>query len=156
MIREGAKVSFVGDDERIAVGARGKVVSSSGTYGHVLWATGSLAGQITPHHEDDLVVGASLEAVAHDLHSDSLVAVAVRDTYDMAGDAGLLNALNEEGHLATFSVYAEQALETVASAIRTDASMREVLGQLTEDEQSEFVAFTASVLLRDAFGGAEA
>jgi hypothetical protein len=157
MIREGAKVSYVGDDDDLAVGDRGKVISSAGaSTSHVLWATGKRIGQITLVEDADLVSSPKHAAVSYDgLDSGSLVTISVRDTYDSAGEVGLLNALNDEGHLASLSAIAEETVQIVASRLRSDPSMKEVLASLEPEEASEFVTFTASVLLRDAFGGVE-
>lgn len=157
MIREGAKVSYVGDGvEHLAVGDRGRVVSANPESSHVRWETGARTGSVDLVENIDLVVGAKEPTGAYDdFEGSGLVAVAVRDTYDVAGPVGLLNALNDEGHLATFAQYAESALQSVAAQITTDPSMREVLGHLEPDEQSSFVSLAASVLLRDAFGSEE-
>ena len=155
MIREGSKVSYVGDGvEGLNVGDTGKVVAASGASSHVRWLTGARTGSVTLVEDLDLVVGGKSAPSTYDgLDSGSLVSVAVRDTYDVSGPVGLLNALNEEGHLATFASYAENALESVAASITSDPSMREVLAHLDPDEQGAFVTLAASVLLRDAFGG---
>lgn len=158
MIREGAKVSYVGDgDDDLAVGDRGKVISVAGSSAsHVLWSTGKRLGQITLCDDADLVATPKAAALTYDgLDSGSLVTIAVRDTYDAAGEVGLLNALNDEGHLASLSQIAEEAVQIVASRLRTDPSMTEVLASLEPEEASAFVSFTASVLLRDAFGGTD-
>lgn len=155
-MREGAKVSYVGEgDDGLSVGDRGKVLSDERGSSQVLWSTGARTGSITLVEDLDLVVGAKTPPTYDGFDAPGLVSVAVRDTYDTQGPVGLLNALNEEGHLATFASYAEQALESVASQITADPSMREVLAHLEPEEQGSFVTLAASVLLRDAFGGGE-
>lgn len=157
MIREGKKVSYVGDGEDgVVIGDVGKVVADAGDASHVRWASGSREGQITLVPDLDLVVARATSHVLADSMETALVSVAVRDVYDSAGEAGLLNALNDEGHLATFSQIAEEAQQIVATRLRTDPSMVEVLARLEPEEASEFITFTASVLLRDAFGGTDA
>lgn len=154
MIREGAKVSYVGDEhDGLAVGDVGKVLSASGSSSHVLWATGGQTGSITLVADMDLVANNKAPLSYDGLDGGSLVTVAVRDTYDVSGAVGLLNALNDEGHLATFGQIAEQAQQIVAASLRSDPSMTEVLASLDPDEASEFITFTAAVLLRDAFAG---
>lgn len=151
--REGQRVAFCGDPQAgLSVDDRGKVLSSSGEASHVLWATGSRAGEVLLVSNLDLVVAGQARSY-DDLDGGTLVTIAVRDTFDRTGHVGLLNALNEEGHLATFASIAEEAMQTVASRIRQDPSISEVLANLDPEEGAEFVAFTASVLLRDAFGG---
>lgn len=151
MIREGSKVSYVGEDSLLAVGDVGKVIASVGEGSHVLWATGACTGEIILVPDMDLVTGVKT-VVTETIWDGPLVTVAVRDTFDMGGNAALLNALNEEGHLAAFSTFAEEALASVAAKIHTDPSMREALSHLEPEEQDEFISFAAAVLLRDAFG----
>jgi len=152
-IPEGARVSYCGDGgDGLVIDDKGKVLSAAGSGSHVMWSTGKRKGEITLTANVDLVATRTV-AYEDDLDSGGLVSVAVRDTYDSGGEVALLNALNEEGHLATFAPIAEEALQMVASRIRQDPSIREVLAQLDDDEGSGFVALAASVLLRDAFGG---
>lgn len=151
--REGQRVAYCGDPEAgLDVGDRGKVLSCSTDSSHVLWATGARSGEITLVPNFDLVASQGGERTYDDLHTGSLVTIAVRDVWDGQGKVGLLNALNEEGHLATFASIAEEALQRVAATLRTDPSIIEVLGSLEPEEGDEFVTFTAAVLLRDAFG----
>lgn len=151
--REGQRVSYVGDgDHGLQIGDRGKVLSSAeSSHSHVMWTTGARAGEVTIIRNFDLVTS-STEPSYDDLDAGSLVTIAVRDTFDSRGHVGLLNALNEEGHLSTFASIAEEAIQTVAASIRQDPSIQEVLAVLDPDEGDEFVAFASSVLLRDAFG----
>jgi hypothetical protein len=100
----------------------------------------------------DVVASGHAARTYDDLDSGVLVTIAVRDTFDSQGQVGLLNALNEEGHLATFASIAEEAMHTVAARLRQDPSITEVLAHLDPEEGAEFVSFTASILLRDAFG----
>lgn len=147
---EGQRVSFVGDtDNGIAVGDRGKVVSAETGASHVLWMTGARAGEILLHDHFDLVVSSNLPT---DNFDSGLVSFSVRQTFDRYGSVGLLNALNEEGHLATFTEIAEEAVTMVASRIRQDPSFQEVLAHLDPEEGDDVVILAASVLLRDAFG----
>lgn len=154
-IRESAQVAYVGDgDQGLGIGDRGRVIAASGSASHVLWSSGSRTGALLLVDNDDLVEMSRTQAslTADSLSDGRLVAVAVRDTYDAFGAPGLLNALNEEGHLASFSAYAEEAMEAVSAKIRQDPSMVEALACLEPEEQDSFVAFTTAVLLRDAFG----
>ena len=81
-----------------------------------------------------------------------LVTIAVRDVYEREGTTGLLNALNHDGHLAFFEPLAVEAVEMIRDQIRTDASFRPILAQLSAGEAHELVALATSTLLRDAFG----
>lgn len=154
-LREGQRVSYVGDGgDGLAIGDRGKVVSSEGETCHVLWTTGSRAGQILFHRDYDLVVSAQGQRNLSDLDDFAapLVSFSVRDTHDRYGNSGLLNALNEDGHLAAFARLAEDAIQAVASGVREDPSIQEVLSQLDDEDGDEFVMFATLTLLRDAFG----
>jgi hypothetical protein len=154
--REGQRVAYVGDgDHGLQPGDCGKVLSSAGTASHVMWATGARAGEVILLSNMDLVASSAGARTYDDLDGGHLVTIAVRDVYDVRGEVGLLNALNEEGHLATFAPIAEEAISMVAARIRQDPSIQEVLSHLDPDEGAEFVAFAASVLLRDSFGGDE-
>lgn len=155
---EGQRVAYIGHPGEHGIGDEGKVLSPAGSGCHVLWATGLRKGQI------DLVPNADITPLASrrtaegftgwdDALDGPLVSVAVRDVYESEGDVGLLNALIEEGHVASLTEAAQEALETVAARIRTDASFRAVLAQLEPDEGDEFVTLTAATILRDSFGG---
>lgn len=150
MIAEGSRVSYVGDDG-IFVGDHGKVISNAGTGSHVLWSDGSRAGEITLESDYDLVVTQGAKITYNDSLDSALVTVAVRETYDTGGSVALLNALNDEGHLASFSTIAEEAMRLVASRIREDPSFTEVLAHLDDEEGADLVGLAASALLRDAF-----
>lgn len=152
MIVEGSFVSYVGDEvDGLAVGNRGKVLSSTTGASHVIWRDGARAGEVTFVKEGDLVVSRTAAQDESVFESGHLVSVAVRQTYDHGGKVALLNALNDEGHLATCAPFAEEAMQLVASRIRQDPSFSEVLARLDPDEGADFVAFTAACLLRDAF-----
>lgn len=154
--REGQRVAFCGDPlDGLQVGDRGKVLSSAEAGSHVLWSTGSRTGEVTLVENFDLVASAHAPRSYDGLDAGSLVTIAVRDVYDGQGHVGLLNALNEEGHLATFAPIAEEAMHMVSQRIRQDPSIREVLAHLDSDEGADFVSLAASVLLRDAFGGGD-
>lgn len=151
--REGQRVAFVGDpQDGLQVGDCGKVLSSAEEGSHVLWSSGSRTGEVFLVENLDLVTSGATPRTYDDLDSGSLVTIAVRDVYEGMGHVGLLNALNDEGHLATFAPIAEEAMQMVAARIRQDPSIGEVLASLDSDEGQEFVTLAVSVLLRDAFG----
>jgi hypothetical protein len=159
-MREGSKVSYVGDPyDGIDIGDEGKVLTSeaSSARSNVIWRTGKRAGEVTLVSDEDLVATSKASSVAESidlsLETAGLVTVAVRDTYDRAGAPGLINALNEAGHLSIFASIAEAALQHVSDAIKQDPMISEVLSDLDPDEGDEFVNLASSVLLRDAFGG---
>lgn len=150
--REGKRVSYVGEPNPQGLGVAdvGKVLSVTGSCSHVLWETGRLAGRVTFEENNDLVTSASTTARDDSLDG-PLVTIAVRETYDTAGDTGLLNALAEAGHLASMTGYAEEALSLVASRVREDPAFQPVLAELEPDEGAALVNLTSAVLLRDAF-----
>lgn len=149
---DGARVAYAGDgDDGLSVDDRGKVLSAGMSGSHVLWSTGSRTGEITLTANHDLVPVEGARIVYDDLDSGCLVTFAVRDVHNRRGAAGLLNAMNDEGHLATTAALAEEALALVATRLRQDPSFKEVLAQLEPDDGAEFVTFAAAVILRDAF-----
>lgn len=157
-MREGDRVSFIGfPTTGMSLGDQGRVVSASGDASHVLWATGARASQVDFVNDLDLVRVTKSKAstvLAHledSLEIDLLVSVAVRETFDEVGEAGLLNALSDTGHLAGLSQIAEDAMEFVSARIRADVSFAEVLASLDPDEGSALVALASSALLRDVF-----
>jgi len=158
-IREGARVSYVGESPTLAIGDEGRVVAASGHASHVRWISGARTGSIDLVGNDDLVVatrtGTLADVVDDSLSSVALVHIAVRDTYDLEGPLGLLNAFSEDGHLASLSELAEDALESVSSRLRNDPTMAEVLARLDPEEQDAFVTLTANVLLRDVATGGD-
>ena len=165
MIREGAKVSFVGEfaDSGLAIGDQGLVIAASGHASHIRWTTGARVGQIDLVGNDDLVeatasrhVEASLASEVDESLSDRAFSrVAVRDTYDLEGPEGVLAALAEEGHLASLTDVAEEALSTVASRLREDPVLTRVLATLDADEADAFISLASTALLRDAVLGGE-
>ena len=150
-IPEGETVAYIGEPGNgLDVDDRGRVVQASGTGSHVQWSTGPSKGQITLESNLDLV---SMRSRGGDESLEGpLVTFAVRDTYDREGTTGLLNALNRDGHLAFFEPLAVEAIEMIRDNIRTDASFRPILSQLSAGEAHELVALATSILLRDAFG----
>lgn len=158
-MRDGQQVTYVGDGgDGLHLGDRGQVLAVVGSGSHVLWRTGVLHGQVTLVENEDIVRegrAQTVEAAVADALDSPLVTVAVRETYDESGEAGLLNALNEAGHLAAFTQIAEEAAGFIASRIRRDPAFRAVLAHLDGDEGDRLVTLASTVLLRDAFGGAE-
>src|SRR5690606_9284029 len=156
--REGQRVAYVGDgDHDLLPGDRGKVASAERDASHVLWTTGAQAGNIIFHSNFDLISeGKGSRPTTVDSLDGPLVSVAVRDTFERFGSTGLLNALNDEGHLSAFSGIAEEALEMVATKVRQEPAFREVLAQLEPEEGDEVVILASLALLRDAFGEEDA
>jgi len=95
---------------KILTAEHGKVLSDAGIGSHVMWSTGARKGEIVLVPDIDLVQTNGARISYDDCLDSGLVTIAVRETYDSGGAVGLLNALNDEGHLATFSQIAEEAL----------------------------------------------
>ena len=155
---EGSKVSYIGDPtEELDIGDTGKLLVSDGHASHVRWLTGASEGEISLVPDDQLVMVAVEPRSSYydSLDGGRLVHVAIRNVFDRFGQVGLLNALNDEGHLSTFQPIAEEAIAMVASRIREDPSFVEVLGELDGDEGDEFVMYASFTLLKDAFGEEE-
>jgi hypothetical protein len=148
--REGARVSFVGDEfngDRLTVGDEGKILSNGGSACHVLWSTGERRGEITLTANHDLLAAGGAQ------QGPGLVSTAVRDVYERRGNQGLLAVMAEEGYLAAVAPAAEQALMSVTAQLREDPAVQEILASLDDDEAEGFVSYAALALLRDAFGG---
>jgi hypothetical protein len=152
-IPEGEQVAYVGEPggSGINIDDRGRVIQAAGDGSHVQWSTGPAKGQITLEANNDLVSIRS-RGGNDDTLDGPLVTIAVRDVFDREGTTGLLNALNHDGHLAFFEPLAVEAVEMIRDNIRTDASFRPILAQLSAVEAQELVALATSTLLRDAFG----
>ena len=151
---EGSQVSYVGPLERgLEIGDRGKILSDDGMAAHVLWMSGSLRGQVTLTDHMDIVVAAEHTPEVDDSLEGPLVTTAVRETYAYGGVDGLLDALEDEGHLAVFQPIVEEAIQMVAARLRQDVAFREVMDQLDGADGEEFLEHATFALLRDAFGG---
>lgn len=155
-MNEGQRVAYVGEDTMVGVGALGKVLASAGSSQHVQWLEGDRAGQVDLVPNEDLVdhrtakqaAGTSVAAEFEDaLDVPAILSVAVRETYDNYGEEGLLNALDEAGHLATLSEYAGEAISHVAGRLRQDPDFSAVLGQLDEFEAESLLIRVAVNLL---------
>lgn len=155
MTIEGSKVAYVGDDVTVGVGCIGRVLASAGTSQHVQWLDGLRVGQVDLVPNEDLVdhrpamqaTASVAEQFEATLDVPSMVSVAVRETYDTYGEDGLINALDEAGHLATLSSYATDAIATVAGRLRQDPAFASVLGQLDDDEAESLLVRVAVNLL---------
>lgn len=160
MLREGDVVSWVGTGAPggPAVGDVGRVASSSGNSGHVLWTTGSRSGRVDLVAEWDVVPAPTVPKTGHSVTAsltDSLsmdgVHTAVRDTFEESGPAGLLSAMHALGDLACFATIAEEALILVATRLREDPQFAHTLAALDDPDADSLVSLASSVLLRDAF-----
>lgn len=151
MFADGQRVQYAGDPiDGLDIGDVGVIAQAGHTASHVKWVTGARKGTFTevPHYEIQ-AVGSTPDT---DALSGGLVTFAVRQVHAQVGNRGLLDILNEQGHLASFDAIGEEAMALVARRIREDPSIREVLAQLEGEDGDDFVAVATVALLRDAFG----
>lgn len=153
MLTDGQPVTYVGLDPN-RIGDRGRVLQSEASGAHVLWQTGSLVNQIV--YTDDMDIAPVGRVVASDSLDDSLEygivsTSAVRQAMDDGGEVAVLNFMSEHGHLAGFQQIAEEALQFIASRIRSDEQMRAITAQLEDDEAEALISLASHVLVRDAF-----
>lgn len=152
-IAEGEHVAYCGDGESdcvVEVGNQGQVIKQAGDQAsYVRWIDGPAAGEISLLANFDLAV---LRGTVEEPAPEPIQSFAARQIYEQRGASGLINQLNEEGHLSFFATLAADAVEYVAESIKRDPSFRSVLAQLSPSEADELVHLSATVLLRDAFG----
>jgi hypothetical protein len=155
MYREGTKVAMVYADVRThtEVGDTGKVVASGHEASHIHITSGFQAGQIVLVRNEDFVPTNAREASLLDdsISEAGFVHTAVRAVFDRYGSVGLINDLSAEGSLSTFDAIAEQTLAFMASKVRQDPGVIQVMAELDADEQDEFVQTAVATILRDAF-----
>lgn len=157
---EGQAVSYVGESQPgLTLGDHGRLLAfASKTAGHVQWLDGKLRGQVTVHElgAEVLPTGKKYEAVLDGLEDSLEVGpvphTSARSVYDTEGSIGVLSMLASSGYLANFEAIADEAQAFVQGRIRSEASVREILAQLDDDEASELVVLASRVLLQDAFG----
>jgi hypothetical protein len=158
---DGQPVAYAGDDgyQDLSTGDQGKVLVADGRIAHVLWATGSRAGDVTISESAVLSTGPADMSVASALDDSlevgGLVAFSSRQVYDERGASGLLSVMAEAGHLSGFLPIAEEALGIVAHRVRHDASVRAITADLDEYEAEVVVRKAAALLIHDAFSADE-
>ncbi len=156
-VRDGQIVSYSGVDgfhEGLVPGDQGKVLVSDSRVAHVLWSTGSLAGDVSIVDHEDLRTGSAMTvegSLDDSLEVGGLTTFSSRQVWDESGPVGLLNTMVENGHLASFLDIAEEALGIVAHRIRHDASIRAIAAELDDEETEVLVRTAAAALIRDAF-----
>lgn len=161
-IREGAKVAYVGPENRgYKVGDIGKVVSDAGENAyHVSWRSGSRKGdielinvlEITPVNSEPTV--ASLDSDLDDSleYGGPILSFSARKVYDQEGFDGLVSALGDDGHLATISGHVADIVSGLMNEVRNDAAVIQTTAALGYDETDEFVGSLVAALVRDALG----
>jgi hypothetical protein len=148
---EGQQVSFVGhpSEDGPDIGDEGLVVAAGNTASHIKFLTGARTGCFHEISHSSLV----LKDRAREGSLDGrLVNVPIRHIAASDGTQGLIDALDDAGHLGNFESMADEALRYTASLVRNDPSISEVIAQLDSDEAEDFVASATLTLLREAFG----
>lgn len=155
---DGEMVTFIGletQDSPLRAGDRGRMLTCEASYGHVQWLEGGCQGQISPHDYDDLhptggrdqVVQASLN---DSLEVGSLVSLAsAQEAYDSMGDQGLVSHLASDGHFASYSSLAEDALQHVVAGLQQDSVLRQLTAQMDPEEADEVFRTAAKSLISD-------
>lgn len=161
-MRDGERVSYIGSGaEGVAMGDRGEVISAGDSASHVLWHTGARTGGITMVDHLDVStatkrVAASIDDGLDDsLEIGTLSVTGAREVFDTQGEAGILNAMAEQGHLNSFGAIAQEAHDLIQARIRSDPSFRSLAAQLDDDEAESVIRLASAVLMRDAFGVVE-
>lgn len=155
-LRDGVHVAYIGEDGQHDIGDRGQVLMVSGDHSHVMWSTGAHAGDVTYVYNDDLVKSAGRPTSYDDSLEGPLTTIAVRATFEHYGARGVIDAMEEEGHLGTLAVIAEEAAGTIAQRIRADLGFQAVLSQLDHDDSEEVVQRAARLVereIREILGG---
>lgn len=141
-------MAYVGESSDREVGALGLIVSEAGSASHVAWDS----GDIVLERNFDLVVQAESDDLPQHYRG-GLTSFSSRAVYDHRGGLGVIQKLNEEGHISAMSFLAEEAVQRFVGQVQDDPSMREVLAQLDADEGGEIVHLVANVLLTETMKG---
>jgi hypothetical protein len=158
MMHDGQPVAYSGATGPLQPGDEGHVLAVESTYAHVLWRTGTLAGQATMHPLDKdeltpLATRGHIEASLDDsLEVGSLIVTSARDAYDQGGPEGVLDQMAYTGQLSALMDVAEEGYALVASRVRTSAHLRTIAAQLDEAEAEALVQVTSAALLRELLG----
>lgn len=164
LFREGQAISFIGDEQAhppVPLGAHGRLLAfASHTHGHVQWIDGPRCGQVDVVGLDDVAPApkryqASRDGLEDSLEVGPISATGARDVFDVEGPAGLLTMMASSGRLSGFDSLADDVLTHTEGLIRQEASVRDVLAELDDQDGDELVSLASRVLLRDAFGVAD-
>lgn len=151
-MREGQVVAFTGygGHEGQTLGDLGRVVSVDGNVVAVHWENGKVASV----YDHDLAIQSrgGMTSLDDSLDVGGLVTFAAREAFDVNGPVGVVNALASGGHMAAFADIAEEALDLVASRVRSDPSIRAVTAQLDDEEGEAVIRLASAALIRDAYG----
>lgn len=157
MLYDGCRVMYTGANiqDGPQLTDEGAVLIMGERSAHVQWRTGSLAERVSLVDVRDLM---SMEArrgvedaLDDSLEVSGLGTFTARQIFDEAGPEGLLNALVDSGHLASFTPIAEEALALVTGRLRASMAQQGMTAHLDDSEVEEVVRTAAAALIRDAF-----
>jgi hypothetical protein len=158
-MKDGQRVSYIGPEANgVSIGDRGEVLSAGDNASHILFHTGSRQGAVILVDHYDLALGQKKVAATIDdglddsLEVGTLAVTGAREVYDVDGETGILNAMAEQGHLASFAAIAQEAHDLIQMRIRADPSFRSMASQLDDEEAESVIRLASAVLMRDAFG----
>ena len=139
---EGQRVAYVGHDEDgYTLGDLGVVLSAGESGSHIKWTTGQRAGSISLVSNLDVAAqGRSIEPEVQQ------VALHVQSMFDRRGARGLVTALMDEGVIDLTGVL-DEVMGSLASRVRQDPTVQEVVAHLDEDDAEAFVGATVASLL---------
>lgn len=139
---EGQRVAYVGhDDGEHSLGDLGVVLSAGEAGSHVKWTTGARAGAIS------LVSNLDVAAQGRSVEPEVVgVALHVQSMFDRRGARGLVSALLDEGVIDLAGVL-DEVMGSLASRVRQDPVVAEVVAHLDEDDGEAFVGATVASLL---------
>lgn len=159
-LREGSHASYVGhlvDD--LEVGDRCLVLSCERNYSHVKWVTGSKTGTYDRVDNDSLVADRAParfdDEFTFESFSNRLVNVACREVLEKRGQAALLRAVSQDGHLADVSATAVRMIASLRQVLSEDDSWGEVVEDLAQGDAVEFERYAFRQIVERALNEVE-
>lgn len=150
---DGQVITYTGEPRQgVRSGDQGKALVISPTYVHVMFHTGAAAGQVVMCDRNDLESARRDEVTASldDSLEFGFEATAAQDLDEGDGVLGVVASLDERGYLAPLSDAADEAIALVASRVRQDHGIRQVLAGLDADSGELVIQHAAMSVLRDA------
>lgn len=146
-----ARVIYQGDPtpQGLAGGETGRVLVGDERNAHVMWSTGSRAGQVDVIRQDDLTSQTDTDARVAAYVSDSIAVADLGSTFDAEGAEAVLAQMMEEGSLSRLTLITEEVVEWIATRVRTLGPIREAAAILG-DGADDLVDAAVSQVLRDA------
>lgn len=152
-LSDGQKVAFVGDPyDGHQIGDEGLVIVAGLNGSHVRWTTGDKANQITLMANLDV---APQGRVIQDRpeREERAVTSHIHTAFDRGGGMGVVAALRRDGHLEEiFDGMTDQVEAHIASCLRQQPFMREVLSRFDDSEADEVLRAAMADLLDEMRG----